>query len=78
MSKLILFLVAAYYIVHIQSANILLSCAPQSRSHATTFAPVLQRLAADGHNVTLHFDIFKPELPIGDGSVHEHLIELKG
>jgi hypothetical protein len=61
-----------------QSANILMSLMFQSRSHAATFSPVMRRLAADGHNVTINYEIVKPASQLTfDGSVYEHLIALK-
>uniref|UniRef100_A0A914UU39 UDP-glucuronosyltransferase n=1 Tax=Plectus sambesii TaxID=2011161 RepID=A0A914UU39_9BILA len=50
---------------------------PQGRSHAGTFMPLLHRLVEDGHNVTVYFDIYRPELPLG-GGVEENLVLIKG
>uniref|UniRef100_A0A914WEC8 UDP-glucuronosyltransferase n=1 Tax=Plectus sambesii TaxID=2011161 RepID=A0A914WEC8_9BILA len=59
------------------AAKILLTTMPQGRSHAGTFMPLMHRLVEDGHEVTVFFEIFRPELPLG-GGVKENLILIKG
>lgn len=39
--------------------------------------PLLHRLVEDGHEVTVYFDIYRPELPLG-GGVQENLVLIKG
>uniref|UniRef100_A0A914X9V8 UDP-glucuronosyltransferase n=1 Tax=Plectus sambesii TaxID=2011161 RepID=A0A914X9V8_9BILA len=58
-------------------AKILLATMPQGRSHAGSFMPLMHRLVQDGHDVTVFFEIYSPELPLG-GGVKENLVLLKG
>ena len=50
---------------------------PQGRSHALTYMPLMHRLVDDGHQVTVYFEIFKPEIPLGGGVV-ENMLLLEG
>ena len=61
----------------VECAKILLTIMPQGRSHALTYMPFMHRLVEDGHEVTIYFEIERPEISFG-GGVREELLLLQG